>query len=125
MDGDVLVFEGGQLRGEYPVDEDHPAITAPPMTDGSLIRVVHRVPFTDRYSLAEGYEPSVEGGAHVRSGDVLATAIAGAEEKGKKGSLPERPNILARSSGIVHLTDGEVGIDTSGGGGPGPSCRCH
>ena len=112
IDGDVIVFEGGQLKGEYPVDEDHPAITAPPAAAGPLVRVVNRVPFTDRYALAEGYKPSVKKGEHVRSGDVLASFAAKTAKKKEEKPLPERPNILARSAGLVHLADGEIGIDT-------------
>ena len=111
IDGDVLVFDGGQLRGEYALDVDHPAITAPPATAGPVIRVVNRVPFTDHYALPEGYKPAVKKGSHVSSGAVLASP-AKPKTKKEETAVPNLPNILARTSGLVHLADGEIGIET-------------
>ena len=111
IDGDVMVFEGGQLRGEYPLDPDHPAVTAAPATLNFVVRVVNRIPFTDRYALPEGYKPVVKKAAHIAAGAVLASAGKPKNVKGAEDA-PVLRDILARTSGQVRLAGDEMEIDT-------------
>ncbi len=113
IDGDVLVFEAGRLVGDYPEKGDHPAITTPPSAMGFVIRVVNLVPFTDQYSIPEGYKPTVKTGQQVEAGASLARAAKTRAKKPVKGeaALAELPDVLARTAGKVQLQDGHVAIE--------------
>ncbi|MEE8519264.1 MAG: hypothetical protein V3S98_09085, partial [Dehalococcoidia bacterium] len=117
IDGEVLVFEGGELVGEYEVPSDSPNLTTPPPSVAPVIRVVNRVPFTDHYPIADTHKAAVRKGQAVKAGEPLATVRAAAARKSKKdadkGDVPELSNLLARVSGVVRLVDGGVEIDTA------------
>ena len=109
IDGEVLLFDGGQLQGEYPYDETFPFITNPPATQGTVVRVVNRAPFTDRYPIPEGYKAAVKKGDLIRAGEVLATPRS---QKAKEGEArPERQNLVARTPGKVQVKDGQIEIE--------------
>jgi len=114
IDGTVLVFDGGQLMGEFQAPEGHPEVVQPPASVAPVIRVINQVPFTDQYPIPEGYKPAVTNGARIQAGVAVATAGSGAPAgKGKKDkeALPDKPDILARVSGIARLRDGHVEIE--------------
>jgi DNA-directed RNA polymerase subunit beta' len=116
IEGDVLVFEGNQLQGEYAAAEDQPTITALPATQGTVLRVVNQVPYTDHYPLPEGFKATVKSKATVIVGDVLAAPAPARKSKSQAGTeaeaaLPAQQNVLARASGQVRVTKDGIEID--------------
>ena len=125
IDGDVLVFENGQLVGEYEAPPDAPQITAPPVSFAPVARVVNRIPFTDSYEIGEGLKLAVKDGQAIKAGQPVAepapkpkrSRAKKAEEPAKSESAvpAERTEatttILARVSGAVRVADGRVEID--------------
>ena len=61
IDGDVLVFENGQLMGEYASD-DAPQVLVPPVSFVPCIRVVSHMPFTDSYAITGTHTLAVKEG---------------------------------------------------------------
>ena len=118
IDGDVLVFEGGQLVGEYDAG-DEPQVLTPPAAVAPVVRVVSRIPFTDAYPVPETHALCVREGQRVRAGETVAAPDAPkprsrrrkAAGSGGEEGLPEPTPLLARVSGAVRLTDGGVEID--------------
>ncbi len=116
IDGDVLVFRGAQLQGELPeLLGQHAGILTPPASQGFVVRVVNRVPFTDQYELPKGYRATVAKGDWVELRAVIASptrpAKSTATSKSKsKEELPEMPDVVARTSGRVQLTKGRIEI---------------
>ena len=124
IDGDVLVFENGQLVGEYEAPPDAPQITAPPVSFAPVARVVNRIPFTDSYEIGEGLKLAVKDGQAIKAGQPVAEpAPKPKRSRAKKAEEPaegesavpaERTattTILARVSGAVRVADGRVEID--------------
>ncbi len=125
IDGDVLVFENGQLVGEYEAPPDAPQITAPPVSFAPVARVVNRIPFTDAYEIGEGLKLAVKDGQAIKAGQPVAEpAPKPKRSRAKKADAPaesesaapaartEAPTaILARVSGAVRVADGRVEID--------------
>ena len=125
IDGDVLVFENGQLVGEYEAPPDAPQITAPPVSFAPVARVVNRIPFTDSYEIGEGLKLAVKDGQAIKAGQPVAEpAPKPKRSRAKKADAPaesesaapaartEAPTaILARVSGAVRVADGRVEID--------------
>ena len=124
IDGDVLVFENGQLVGEYEAPPDAPQITAPPVSFAPVARVVNRIPFTDSYEIGEGLKLAVKDGQAIKAGQPVAEpAPKPKRSRAKKAEEPsesesaapaaqtETTTILARVSGAVRVADGRVEID--------------
>ncbi len=120
IDGEVLVFEGGHLVGEYDAGGDAQSLLTPPTSFAPVVRVVNRVPFTDGQPVAETHKLTVKAGQHIRAGETVAEPKVVAEKSKKKKAdveegeeqLPELTNLLARVSGSVRLVDGGVEIDS-------------
>ena len=117
IDGEVLVFEGGQLLGEYEAPNDSPYLTTPPPSAAPVIRVVSRVPFTDHQTITETHKIAVKKGQVVKAGDPVATVRAATAKKSKKGeekeAVPELTNLLARVSGTIRIVDDGIEVDTA------------
>ena len=131
IDGDVLVFEGGNLldldrvspqaeTADGAPDWDDP-MYKPPVAGTPVIRVVNSFPFTDAYAIPEGYAPAVADGDRVEAGAPIAAATHAPQPDGAEtdadaasapASLPDLPDLLARVSGSVKLTDGRIEIET-------------
>ena len=125
IDGDVLVFENGQLVGEYEAPPDAPQITAPPVSFAPVARVVNRIPFTDAYEIGEGLKLAVKDGQAIKAGQPVAEpAPKPKRSRAKKAEEPSESEsaapaaqtettaaILARVSGAVRVADGRVEID--------------
>jgi DNA-directed RNA polymerase subunit beta' len=132
IDGEVIVFDGGDLVGEYKTPDDSPQVSAPPATTAPVIRVINRVPFTDQYTIPETHKLAVKKGHRVNAGEPIAVpkatrAKAAPTKTAKKAaakaepdeqvagveSAPELMNLLARVSGAVRLVDGGIEIDSA------------
>ena len=122
IDGEVLVFEGGQLRGDYTASDDQTNVVVPPASTAPVIRVVNRIPFTDRYPLPEGYKTTFKKRQTVEAGTTIATpkAVRKASVRSNKASdeatgepLPERSGLLARVAGKAQLVDDYIEITSS------------
>ena len=125
IDGDILVFENGQLVGEYEAPPDAPQITAPPVSFAPVARVVNRIPFTDSYEIGEGLKLAVKDGQAIKAGQPVAEpAPKPKRSRAKKAEEPSESEsaapaaqtettaaILARVSGAVRVADGRVEID--------------
>ncbi len=111
IDGEVLLFDGGQLRGTYNNAEDQPTLMVPPVAPGPVVRVANRVPFTDQYALPEGYKVKVRKGSTVSAGTVLAAAAPQRKKAKADEPQPEQPDVIARTQGKVRLVDGHVEIE--------------
>ncbi|MCH7482853.1 MAG: DNA-directed RNA polymerase subunit beta', partial [Chloroflexi bacterium] len=113
IDGTVIVFDGGEMVGDYDVPADSPAITAPPVSSGPVIRVINRVPFTDSYVLPDTHKRTVKRGQYIEAGGPIATAKAHAASRKKDDDAPELTDIIARVSGTVRLVDDGIEIDSA------------
>ena len=110
IDGDVLVFENGQLIGEYESD-DAPQVLVPPVSFVPCIRVVSHMPFTDSYAITGTHTLAVEEGQRVKAGEVIAEPAADAAEAGDSSEAVAPVALLARVSGAVRVVDGGIEID--------------
>ena len=110
IDGDVLVFENGQLIGEYESD-DAPQALVPPVSFVPCIRVVSHMPFTDSYVITGTHTLAVEEGQRVKAGEVIAEPAADAAEAGDSSEAVAPVALLARVSGAVRVVDGGIEID--------------
>ena len=109
IDGDVLVFRGGQIQGELLESlGQHAGTLTPPASQGFVARVVNRVPFTDQYELPKGYRATVSKGDWVDLRTVIASPTRPAAKSKEK--LPEKPDVVAWTSGRVQLTKGRIEI---------------
>ncbi|MCY4447724.1 MAG: DNA-directed RNA polymerase subunit beta' [Chloroflexi bacterium] len=113
IDGDVLVFENGQLIGDYQSD-DAPQVLTPPVSFVPCVRVVSHMPFTDSYAIGDTHKLTVKKGQRVKAGEVIAEPKAkAASSKGDDPSDAVAPvALLARVSGAVRLVDGGIEIDS-------------
>ena len=114
IDGDVLVFENGQLIGEYDAG-DAPQVLAPPVSFVPCVRVVSRIPFTDSYAIANTHKLIVIEGQRVQAGVVIAEPVPDSAEAQElddsSEQVPVPVALLARVSGIVRIVDGGIEID--------------
>ena len=110
IDGDVLVFENGQLIGEYESD-DAPQVLVPPVSFVPCVRVVSHMPFTDSYAITGAHTLTVEEGQRVKAGEVIAEPAADAAEAGDSSEAVAPVALLARVSGAVRIVDGGIEID--------------
>ena len=114
IDGDVLVFENGQLMGEYEAG-DAPQVLVPPVSFVPCVRVVSHMPFTDSYAITATHKLVVDEGQSVQAGAVIAEPDA--DSTGPQGSngageqVPAPVALLARVSGTVRVVDGGIEID--------------
>ena len=116
IDGDVLVFENGELVGEYAAD-DAPRVLVPPVSFVPCVRVVNRIPFTDSYAITDAHQLAVTDGQRIQAGEVIAEPAAVASESAEPADdapeqTPAPVALLARVSGTVRIVDGGVEIDT-------------
>ncbi len=113
IDGDVLVFENGQLIGDYQSD-DTPQVLTAPVSFVPCVRVVSHMPFTDSYAISDTHKLAVKKGQRVKAGEVIAEPKAkAASSKGDDSSEAVAPvALLARVSGAVRLVDGGIEIDS-------------
>ena len=127
IDGDVLVFENGQLVGEYEAPPDAPQITALPVSFAPVVRVVNRIPFTDSYEIGDGLKLAVKDGQPIKAGQPVAEPAPAPKPRRGRAKKAEEPAdgeaavpaerteepavILARVSGAVRVADGRVEID--------------
>ena len=111
IDGDVLVFENGQLMGEYE-SEDAPQVLVPPVSFVPCVRVVSHMPFTDSYAIGDTHTLAVQEGQRVKAGETIAEPNAGdAETSGSDEQALAPVAVLARVSGAVRVVDGGIEID--------------
>ncbi len=114
IDGDVLVFENGQLIGEYDAG-DAPQVLVPPVSFVPCVRVVSRIPFTDSYAIANTHKLIVTEGQRVQAGVVIAEPVPDSAEAQElddsSEQVPVPVALLARVSGIVRIVDGGIEID--------------
>ena len=110
IDGDVLVFENGQLIGDYESD-DAPQVLVPPVSFVPCIRVVSRMPFTDSYAITGTHSLSVKEGQRIKAGEVIAEPAADAAEADGSSEAVAPVALLARVSGSVRVVDGGIEID--------------
>ena len=110
IDGDVLVFENGQLIGEYASD-DAPQVLAPPVSFVPCVRVVSHMPFTDSYAITGTHTLAVKDGQRVKAGEVIAEPAADAAEAADSSEAVAPVALLARVSGAVRVVDGGIEID--------------
>ena len=114
IDGDVLVFENGQLIGEYDAG-DAPQVLAPPVSFVPCVRVVSRIPFTDSYAIANTHKLIVTEGQRVQAGVVIAEPVPDSAEAQElddsSEQVPVPVALLARVSGIVRIVAGGIEID--------------
>ena len=113
IDGDVLVFENGQLIGEYASD-DVPQVLVPPVSFVPCIRVVSHMPFTDSYAITGAHKLTVKEGQRVKAGEPIAQPAADAAEASESDSGEQAVApvaLLARVSGAVRVVDGGIEID--------------
>ena len=110
IDGDVLVFENGQLIGEYASD-DAPQVLVPPVSFVPCVRVVSHMPFTDSYAITGTHTLAVKDGQRVKAGEVIAEPAADAAETGDSSEAVAPVALLARVSGAVRVVDGDIEID--------------
>ena len=118
IDGEVLIFDSGQLVGDYAASQDSPQVLVPPATAAPVVRVVNRVPFTDSYAVPATHKIAVKKGQRVNAGQPIAVpraaaARAAAKQADAEEPLPELTNVLARVSGGVRLVDDGIEIDTT------------
>ncbi len=114
IDGDVLVFENGQLVGDYEAG-DAPQVLVPPVSFVPCVRVVSRMPFTDSYAITDTHNLLVAEGQRVQAGVVIAEPVANTaetqEQEGSPEQVPAPVALLARVSGTVRIVDGGIEID--------------
>ena len=110
IDGDVLVFENGQLIGEYESD-DAPQVLVPPVSFVPCVRVVSHMPFTDSYAITGTHTLAVKAGQRVKAGEVIAEPAADAAGTGDSSEAVAPVALLARVSGAVRVVDGGIEID--------------
>ncbi|MXY59560.1 MAG: hypothetical protein F4Y96_03540, partial [Chloroflexi bacterium] len=110
IDGDVLVFENGQLIGDYESD-DAPQVLVPPVSFVPCVRVVSHMPFTDSYAITGTHTLAVKEGQRVKAGEVIAEPAADAAEAGDSSEAVAPVALLARVSGAVRVVDGGIEID--------------
>ena len=114
IDGDILVFENGQLIGEYDAG-DAPQVLVPPVSFVPCVRVVSRIPFTDSYAIANTHKLIVTEGQRVQAGVVIAEPVPDSAEAQElddsSEQVPVPVALLARVSGIVRIVDGGIEID--------------
>ncbi|MCY4582963.1 MAG: DNA-directed RNA polymerase subunit beta' [Chloroflexi bacterium] len=114
IDGDVLVFENGQLVGEYDAG-DAPQLLVPPVSFVPCVRVVSRIPFTDSYAITDTHQLTVAEGRHVQAGQTIAEPVSTSAEESATDKASEQAlapvALLARVSGSVRLVDGGIEID--------------
>ena len=110
IDGDVLVFENGQLIGEYESD-DAPQVLVPPVSFVPCVRVVSHMPFTDSYAITGTHTLAVKEGQRVKAGEVIAEPAADAAGTGDSSEAVAPVALLARVSGAVRVVDGGIEID--------------
>ena len=110
IDGDVLVFENGQLIGEYESD-DAPQVLVPPVSFVPCVRVVSHMPFTDSYAITGTHTLAVKDGQRVKAGEVVAEPAADAAGAGDSSEAVAPVALLARVSGAVRVVDGGIEID--------------
>ena len=110
IDGDVLVFENGQLIGEYASD-DSPQVLTPPVSFVPCVRVVSHIPFTDSYAVGGTHTLAVKEGQRVKAGEVIAEPNVDAAGVGDSSEAVAPAALLARVSGAVRVVDGGIEID--------------
>ena len=110
IDGDVLVFENGELIGEYDAG-DAPQVLVPPVSFVPCVRVVSRMPFTDSYAITDTLRLTVAEGQRVKAGETIAEPDAEAAES-DDSTAPAPVALLARVSGAVRVVDGGIEIDS-------------
>ncbi len=111
IDGDILVFENGQLIGDYESD-DAPQVLVPPVSFVPCVRVVSHMPFTDSYAIGNTHKLAVKEGQRVKAGEVIAEPDANAAEASESDEQALAPvALLARVSGTVRFIDGGIEID--------------
>ncbi len=108
IDGDVLVFDGGNLIGDYEAGEDAHSLLTPPVSLSPVIRVVNRVPFIDFLALPESHQLTVREGDRVMAGDTVAESR---KPDDAAETLPAIERVFARVSGQVRFVEGGVEID--------------
>ena len=116
IDGSVLVFEGGELVGDFKAEEDSVQVLVPPISPAPVVRVVSRIPFKDSYTVPETHKLVARKGGRIHAGESIATPRAAATKAAAKGSedtLPDLVDLLARVSGVIRVVDGGVEIDSA------------
>ena len=101
------LFEARAPRGEAVLSEIDGTVELSEAPDGRTIRVASREEYKDEYALPKGYTPEVSDGDLVSIGSRLARAEESPDENGK--SL-QASDIVARVSGIVHVTKKKLTI---------------
>jgi DNA-directed RNA polymerase subunit beta' len=116
IDGDVLIFENGELVGDFKAEEDSVQVLVPPISTAPVVRIVSRIPFTDSYAVPETHKLVARKGGRIHAGEPIATARAAAVKaapKDTKDTLPDLTDLLARVSGVIRQVDGGIEIDSA------------
>jgi len=116
IDGDVLIFEGGELVGEFKAEEDSVQVLVPPISPAPVIRIVSRIPFTDSYAVPETHKLVAHKGGRIHAGEPIATARAAAAKAASKDvddTISGLTDLLARVSGVIRAVDGGIEIDSA------------
>tara|TARA_A100001037_G_scaffold182756_2_gene163733 strand:+ start:22086 stop:26276 length:4191 start_codon:yes stop_codon:yes gene_type:complete len=116
IDGDVVIFENGQIVGDF--DDSDPQITTPPASMTTVIRVLNKIPFTDSYAIQDTHKMVVKNKQVVKAGQILAEPRSSKNSKNTPDSDQEvvgsnQPSgVMARSSGTVRLIEGGLEIES-------------
>ncbi len=130
IDGKALIFEGGELVDAHRLEEetadgkpsrrkstinwDEP-MYKPPVTSTPVVRLVNTFPFVDTYPIPDGYRARIKKGQRVEAGNAIAAAAPLPKAKASKTDdepLPDRPDLLARVSGVARVEEGRIEIET-------------
>ncbi len=128
IDGKVLVFENGSIvdperledqtqrtsrRRKSSIDLNDPVYKAPNSTT-PVVRVVNSFSFVDSYPVPEGYKASVKNGDKITAGATIAKVIVSKSKSSKPDpeSALDLPDLLARVSGTIELSEGAISIQT-------------
>ena len=127
-DGTVLVFENGSIVEPERLEEETPTKTRrrkssinlddpiykSPNSTTPVVRVVNSFSFVDSYSIPEGYKASVKAGQQITAGAPIAKVVISKSKtvKSEDDSALDLPDLLARVSGTIELSDGSISIQT-------------
>ena len=128
IDGTVLVFENGSIVEPERLEEETPTKTRrrkssinlddpiykSPNSTTPVVRVVNSFSFVDSYSIPEGYKASVKAGQQITAGAPIAKVVTSKSKtvKSEDDSALDLPDLLARVSGTIELSDGSISIQT-------------
>ena len=128
IDGKVIIFENGSIVEPERLEEEAPTKTRrrkssinfddpiykSPNSTTPVVRVVNSFSFVDSYSIPEGYKASVKTGQEITAGTPIAKVVTSKSKKvnSEDDSALDLPDLLARVSGTIELSDESISIQT-------------